>query len=350
VDFFSYQVTDPFGRTDTAQVLVNVVSVNDAPVAVDDGVQTDQGQSVFVPNPAANDTDADGDTLTVLSVGGTSLGTLTPQDGGYLFQPHPDAFGEDQVAYTVTDGQDTDMGVIDIRVNGRPGSPPISASGLCCLPVEVDVLASASDPDGDLDLTYLGVTQQDPNGTATVKLDTSGRPYLEYQPDITAPSPWGAKTVTVRVRDNDGLESLDIPVTVNVGVIVGGVLINEVVPAEGKVELVSIATNAFVLKGSLLNGYEIGSSPSQESYSGGSAESFGPQGRVVVDLPGPIGGGVTLKNAAGATLDSVDTADGCYAGSGQGYPSLSRSPDAGTGSPCNLFQWVDPDSLGAANP
>ncbi|WP_153559190.1 tandem-95 repeat protein, partial [Roseimaritima sediminicola] len=64
IDTFTYTISDGAGGTDTATVTVTVNPVNDAPVADDDTATTDEDTAVTI-NVLANDSDVDGDTLTV---------------------------------------------------------------------------------------------------------------------------------------------------------------------------------------------------------------------------------------------------------------------------------------------
>jgi hypothetical protein len=66
-DSFSYTVADPSGVTATATVTLTVASINDPPVAVADAatVAEDTGATIDV---VANDSDLDGDPLTITSV------------------------------------------------------------------------------------------------------------------------------------------------------------------------------------------------------------------------------------------------------------------------------------------
>ena len=61
----SYTITDDNGGTDTAEIVVEVTPVNDAPEAVDDIINTPEDTAVTF-DPAANDFDPDGDDLTVV--------------------------------------------------------------------------------------------------------------------------------------------------------------------------------------------------------------------------------------------------------------------------------------------
>ncbi|HEB96924.1 MAG TPA: tandem-95 repeat protein, partial [Sedimenticola thiotaurini] len=83
-DTFSYTISDGNGGTDTATVTVTIVGENDPPVAVDDMILTNivDGSSVPVPGDAllANDSDVEGDPLSVTSTSNPVEGALSGSD------------------------------------------------------------------------------------------------------------------------------------------------------------------------------------------------------------------------------------------------------------------------------
>ena len=70
-DGFTYTISDGQGGSATATVSVTVTAVNDAPAAADDAASTLEDTAVGIP-VLANDSDIDGDTLTVTLARGTS--------------------------------------------------------------------------------------------------------------------------------------------------------------------------------------------------------------------------------------------------------------------------------------
>jgi endonuclease G len=64
-DTFTYTVSDGHGGNDTATVNVTVTNVQDAPDAIDDAATINEDSGANAIDVRANDTDADGDTLTV---------------------------------------------------------------------------------------------------------------------------------------------------------------------------------------------------------------------------------------------------------------------------------------------
>ena len=103
-----YVVADPSGATDVGTVTFTVAAAPDAPVATDDTFSSGLlGVSAGAPGLLANDSDADGDTLTVVGVTPASspAGTLVVSpDGSFTFFPALLFIGTGTWTYTVDDG------------------------------------------------------------------------------------------------------------------------------------------------------------------------------------------------------------------------------------------------------
>jgi hypothetical protein len=109
VQSFTYTVGDGHGATDAATVQITVVSKPDAPTAADDAYATTQGTAVMeaAPGVLANDSDEDGDALTlettpVVAPGHGSL-SLSP-NGAFTYTPDAGFVGTDSFTYRVDDG------------------------------------------------------------------------------------------------------------------------------------------------------------------------------------------------------------------------------------------------------
>ncbi|MCO6454117.1 MAG: tandem-95 repeat protein, partial [Pirellulaceae bacterium] len=103
-DTFTYEISNLSGLTDTALVTVTVNSVNDPPVAVDDAYATDEDVPLVVAAPGilVNDSDLDGDALTVVvgSISGPGNGTLAASaDGSFVYTPAANFHGTDSFTY-----------------------------------------------------------------------------------------------------------------------------------------------------------------------------------------------------------------------------------------------------------
>jgi VCBS repeat-containing protein len=104
-DSFTYKANDGIVDSNVATVIITVNSVNDGPDAVDDTATTTQGVSIDIP-VLGNDTDVDGDTLTVTSVTQGAGGTVTINlNGTVRYTPNGNFTGTDSFTYTITDGK-----------------------------------------------------------------------------------------------------------------------------------------------------------------------------------------------------------------------------------------------------
>ncbi|MBN1859531.1 tandem-95 repeat protein, partial [Candidatus Bipolaricaulota bacterium] len=103
-DDFVYALSDVDGDTDQATVTIEVACVNDSPTANDDSDTTPEDTPVTV-DVLANDTDPDGDPLTVQSVTQPANGTVTNNVGDVTYIPNPNFCGSDTFTYTISDGR-----------------------------------------------------------------------------------------------------------------------------------------------------------------------------------------------------------------------------------------------------
>ena len=110
---FTYTVEDNLGNELEAPVTVDVTPVNEAPDATDDSTNTPLDTPVTI-NVLGNDTDPDGDTLTITEVNGLPIteggapvpvadGTVSLVGGQLVFTPTPGFTGPATFSYTVQD-------------------------------------------------------------------------------------------------------------------------------------------------------------------------------------------------------------------------------------------------------
>ncbi|HJQ31529.1 MAG TPA: tandem-95 repeat protein [Pyrinomonadaceae bacterium] len=149
---FTYVVSDGNGGTAQGSVSVTVNAVNDNPVAVNDSATTNEDTPVTV-SVLANDSDVDGDTLSVTGAGGASQGSVTFNASGVTYTPNANANGSDSFSYTVSDGHggtaNATVNVTINAVNDAPSNP--STPGTVTIPelAAYTFTATASDVDGD---------------------------------------------------------------------------------------------------------------------------------------------------------------------------------------------------------
>ena len=112
-DSFSFFVDDGEFGYFRQDVTVTINPVNDDPVAGDDAAATDQDLPVDIAaaDLLANDSDIDGDALTVTGVSGAVNGTVSLMGTTVTFTPDPGFFGVAGFDYAISDGNggsDTD--------------------------------------------------------------------------------------------------------------------------------------------------------------------------------------------------------------------------------------------------
>ena len=115
IDIFTYIVSDS-DKTDEATVTVTVKSNNTAPLAVDDVVETDEGNPVTI-DVLENDSDEDGDVLSIEGVTPAVNGSVEIVNDELVYTPNPDFYGTETLTYTINDGLVTDTATVTITVN-----------------------------------------------------------------------------------------------------------------------------------------------------------------------------------------------------------------------------------------
>ncbi len=198
-DTFSYDVSDGTVTVTNTASVITVAAVNDPPVAADDTATTDEDTAVIIP-VLANDTDADGDALTV-------TGTSTPANGSVVinadntvtYTPGANFVGTDSFTYVANDGTaDSNTATVTITVNGVNDAPVAVDDTVTTAEdtaVTGNVLANDSDPDGPAALTAaLGTGPS--NGALSLATDGS----FTYTPNANFNGPDSFTYVA-----NDGL-------------------------------------------------------------------------------------------------------------------------------------------------
>ncbi|MEO0687891.1 MAG: tandem-95 repeat protein, partial [Cyanobacteria bacterium J06649_11] len=119
-DSFDFTVIDGAGGNINSQTFdITVNPVNDAPVANNDAATTNQNQAVTVAltDLLANDSDIEGDTLSIISVENATNGSVALNGNNIIFTPDNDFSGEASFEYTLSDGTETDNAIVSITVN-----------------------------------------------------------------------------------------------------------------------------------------------------------------------------------------------------------------------------------------
>ena len=229
---FPYIITDG-NLTATANQIITVTAINDAPVAVDDSYTTDEDTAVvLLPlTTGVADSDIDGDTLSIQSINGENLtgnvqsisvtnGTVDIDGSGTItFTPDTDYNGTITFPYVITDGNLTATANQIITVNSVNDTPTAVNDTLT---VDEDSVAGATNQvtvstndsiggdGGDADNYSIESTDTAPaNGTVTEVSDG----VFEYIPNADFN---GTDSFTYTITDVDGdTSTATVNVTVN---------------------------------------------------------------------------------------------------------------------------------------
>jgi len=177
-DGFDYTVTD--GTTPDAGHVAITVTTNNPPVAVDDDLQVKSGQ-VGAFDVLSNDTDADGDELTITSASPAAAhGAVSCSEFECIYTSAPAYVGPDSFEYTISDGLGgTDTGQVNVTVVAN--EPPEATDDTFARGdlVVLDVLANDFDVDGS-QLEVSSLTQPAFGAAAIVQGEDGDRDTISY--------------------------------------------------------------------------------------------------------------------------------------------------------------------------
>ena len=131
------------------------------PVAIDDELTIPEDTPGVV-DVIANDTDINGDNLSLAAVGAAGKGTTTRDDvepWQVDYAPSPDANGADELTYTVSDGDGgTDTGTVHVTITPVNDDPVATDDALTVAQGASGVPMAVLDNDADVDGDTLGVS------------------------------------------------------------------------------------------------------------------------------------------------------------------------------------------------
>ncbi|HEY0173886.1 MAG TPA: cadherin-like domain-containing protein [Pyrinomonadaceae bacterium] len=192
------------------------------PVAVDDNENVFEDSGANPVNVLANDTDANGDTLTVVSVTQGAHGSVAVTGGGtgVSYTPNPNYFGADSFTYTVSDGQGgTDTATVTVGVSNVNDAPVANNDNYSTnqdttltRPPATGVLANDTDID---DASLTAVLVAGPSNASAFALNADGSFSYTPLPGFTGLDSFDYKaddgaddsniaTVTITVTDTQG--------------------------------------------------------------------------------------------------------------------------------------------------
>ena len=168
-DSFSYTLSDPQGATSSATVTVTVLSVNDLPVAQNDSATTYESGPGVVLAVLGNDSDADGDPLTVTQVGAAQFGVATRNaDNTITYVPAANVTGIDTFTYTVSDGNASGTATVSIVVTEALSRVAVLGTHSVLLETSADVLSGDVVVNAVGSSPFLGTSQLQLGSSTTV--------------------------------------------------------------------------------------------------------------------------------------------------------------------------------------
>ncbi|MBC8212500.1 MAG: tandem-95 repeat protein [Gammaproteobacteria bacterium] len=210
-NFAAYALTPVQNVVAVNETILAVAGTNSSPNAVDDVASTISGVSINISNALANDTDPDGDSLTITGFTQPTNGAVSrTSSGAFSFVPAAGFTGNTVFSYSISDsrgGQDTAQ--IAITVTNAPvvtppvstGTPPVADAGSNQTVNEqtaVTLNGSGSDADG----TIASVLWTQISG-ASVNLNGATTTAASFTaPTVTQVT---VLTFSFRVTDNSGL-------------------------------------------------------------------------------------------------------------------------------------------------
>lgn len=121
VDSFTYEAFSGLVSLGTTTVSLTISPMADPPIAVNDTAVVTVGGTVTI-QVRGNDSDPDGDTITIVSVTQGAKGTVTIVGGAVVYRPNLNSAGIDTFTYTISDG--VNVATASVTVTLTPGSIP----------------------------------------------------------------------------------------------------------------------------------------------------------------------------------------------------------------------------------
>jgi Big-like domain-containing protein len=217
-DQFTYEIQDGYNGTASAVVSVLIISVNDAPVPIDDDISTLEDTSVIIP-VTSNDYDVDGGdgVMRVVAASAPANGTTAIADGELdntviVYTPSNNFEGADAFTYVISDGFANSTGNVNVSVTPVNDAPIAKNSSVTTNEDQsIEITLNACDPEG----TRLGfriVTTPIYGMLASITPVGLAAANVTYTPGMNY---YGTDSFTFRASDGE-LESLDGTVNISI--------------------------------------------------------------------------------------------------------------------------------------
>jgi len=179
------------GGAGVSSVSVEVCEDNNPPTANDDSVSMKECTKSATIDVLDNDTDDDGDSLEIKSVGSPSNGTAYEDNGEIVYTP--DNNNGNKFSYTIKDGNGgEDTGQVDVSFSSCQGSISVQVEDQSGNPVNMDTIDITYDGDScasDSDTNQLTCSPelQDSGAVGTYSVSDSDYDVVDRKKDTDAP-------------------------------------------------------------------------------------------------------------------------------------------------------------------
>ena len=178
-------VADDQGAETRGELIATVQEAGNLPPSANgDLFQAHPGETVTL-DPLKNDTDPNGDPLSLAAVSGAPAGaTISPDLDRGTIDFRATAPGSYSFAYTVSDGIATTLGIIRVEVVEATALPPVAENDTAVLPLGGSVLVAPLNNDYDPSGGLLSITSVDASNVPGLEVALIDRHLLR----VTAPS------------------------------------------------------------------------------------------------------------------------------------------------------------------
>lgn len=218
-DNFTYRTNDGVNNSSTVTVGITVNAVNDAPVAADDNVTTNEDTALAImvfTNDNDIDNSVDPGSITIMSMPAHGTLSLNPTTGVIAYTPASDYNGNDSFTYTIEDVFNAVSNTATVSITVEPvNDGPVANNDMVSTSEDVaaSITVSANDFDIDnaLDLTKVVLVAPASHGITSVDPATG---VITYTPTLNY---FGNDSFTYTIKDVSGVVSnvatVDIEIT-----------------------------------------------------------------------------------------------------------------------------------------
>lgn len=205
-DTFTYTISDGVGGSNTGTVNVSITPINDSPVAVANSITTNEDTPLTF-DPTANDTDVDGNPLTITATTNGTKGIVTRSGNSVTYTPNANVNGSDTFTYTISDGNGgTATGNVTVTITAINDAPvAITDTTTTNEDTAVSLNPTTNDTDAENNTLTITAKTNGSNGSVTYTGNT-----VTYTPNTNFN---GSDSFTYTISDGNGGSAIG---TVNV--------------------------------------------------------------------------------------------------------------------------------------